>query len=117
MRTEDAFWKASKPGSAPATAPNLGIAMTDETEELPSIYVDQDSRSEVYEWSAPNGDGGTIIFPRGVEQWADDNEVSLVRINSKTGAVEYLSAIGSKWTDVTKSAKSSLRSVEAAADG
>lgn len=89
--------------------------MSDETENQP-IYVDQDSRSEVYEWSAPNGDGGTIIFPRGVEQWADDNEVAIVRINSRTGVVEYQKKLGTKWMDVTKPLKSSLQSVGEASE-
>lgn len=87
--------------------------MNDETEEttLPQFTIEQGSNSEVYEWSAPNGDGGFIIFPAGVEEWAAQNEVSLVRVSNRTGAVEYLREIGSKWTDVTKSTKSSLRSV------
>lgn len=87
--------------------------MQDETEETitPQFTIEQDSRSEVYEWSAPNGDGGFIIFPAGVEEWAAENEVSLVRVSNRTGAVEYLKEVGTKWVDVTRSVKSSLRSV------
>lgn len=88
--------------------------MSDETEkDIPEIEfeVNQDSRAETFDWSAPNGDGGFIIFPSGVEAWAEANGLSLVRVNGRNGNVEYLKELGAKWTDVTKSLKSSLCSI------
>jgi len=65
-------------------------------------YVPPDSRSEVYTWSHPNGKGGTIIFPRGVEQFADDNEVQVVRIAGDTGCIEILQKVGGSWRAVDR---------------
>lgn len=78
--------------------------MTDDTdEELPEIVFEQpDSRSEVFDWSSPNGDGGLVMFPRGVEQFADDNDVQLVRIAHRTGLVEVLQEVGGSWRAVDK---------------
>jgi hypothetical protein len=67
------------------------------------IGVDMpDSRSEWHDWSAPSGDNGTIIFPRGVEQFADDNDVQLVRISGKTGMIEVLQELGGSWRAVDR---------------
>lgn len=88
--------------------------MSDENEkELPEIEFDisSDSRAETFDWSAPNGDGGFIIFPAGVEAWAEANNISLVRVSGRTGAVEYLKELGSKWTAVDKPLKSSVRAI------
>jgi len=75
--------------------------------ELGEIGVDMpNSRSEWLDWSAPSGDNGTIIFPRGVEQFADDNDVQLVRISGKTGMIQILQEIGGQWRDVDKPLKS-----------
>lgn len=60
------------------------------------------NRSEVYTWSAPNGDNGMVIFPRGVEQFADDNDVQLVRIGGKSGLIEILQEIGGDWRAVDR---------------
>jgi len=83
--------------------------MTDDTEEgfdiggeLSCTVEPPDSRSEWHDWSAPSGDNGTIIFPRGVEQFADDNDVQLVRISGKTGMIEVLQELGSQWRAVDK---------------
>lgn len=83
--------------------------MTDDTEdedgaggELECTFEPPDFRGEYIEWSAPNGDGGTIIFPRGTEQFADDNDVQVIRVSSKTGAIEVLQELGASWHAVDK---------------
>lgn len=84
--------------------------MTEEAEEF-EIELDPSTMndSEVFDWSSPNGnDGGQVIFPHGVGKFAKDNNLSLVRISDKTGDVEYLERLGTRWKKVTTSPSTSL---------
>lgn len=85
--------------------------MSDDSEKEIELEIDADDlfSSEIFEWSSPNGnDGGQVIFPHGVGKFAKDNNVSLVRISDKTGDVEYLEKLGSRWKKVTTSPSVSL---------
>lgn len=94
--------------------------MSDEAEDK-EIELELDASdllaSEQFEWSSPNGnDGGCVIFPHGVGKFATVNNVALVRISDKTGDVEYLEKLGSRWKKVTTSPSTSLHAVEASTD-
>lgn len=70
--------------------------MSDDTEES------GEPRSEVFEWSAPSGKGGTYIFPKGVEAWAEANGVDLVHIDQTTGEVTVQHELGASFRKIDK---------------
>jgi hypothetical protein len=83
--------------------------MSDDTEtEVPEIEFDlsSESQAETFEWRHPSGnDGGLVIFPSGVEHWADTNGITLVRFSHKTGILEYQRELGTKFVAVDKAEK------------
>lgn len=72
-----------------------GTELTFEADQPPSA-------AEVYSWSAPNGSGGLWIFPSGVEAWALANDVGVLHIDSKTGAITVQHELGQALRPIDK---------------
>ena len=88
---------------------------SDDDTELVFEAEQPTSAAEVYSWAAPNGAGGLWIFPSGVEAWALANDVGVLHIDSKTGAITVQHELGQAMRAIDKADRpSSVRSIKPA---
>lgn len=81
--------------------------MTDETEteevwDDPDVEICAESRAEYVPWSAPSGKGGVFIFPTGIDQWAMDNAVQLIHVDTTAGVITVQTEMGEKFREIDK---------------
>jgi L-arabinose isomerase len=84
----------------------------DDNGPLEVTFEPEESRSEVYEWSNTAGKGGTYIFPRGVEEWAEANGIEVVHIDQTTGVVTVQHELGSPFRQIDKPLGGSVKSIK-----
>ncbi len=81
--------------------------MSDDTDDLPEVdcQVDGDGES-LADWHEYSGAGstlsGNIVFPFGIEAFANEVGAIAIRIPDKGGDIEILTELGRPWRQVDK---------------
>jgi hypothetical protein len=82
--------------------------MSDDTDDLPEvdIQVDMGDGESLADWHEYSGAGstlsGNIVFPFGIEAFANEVGAIAIRIPDKGGEIEILTELGRPWRQVDK---------------
>lgn len=82
--------------------------MSDETDDLPEVdcQVDGGDGESLADWHEYSGAGstlsGNIVFPFGIEAFANEVGAIAIRIPDKGGEIEILTELGRPWRQVDK---------------
>lgn len=80
--------------------------MSDDTDDLPEVDIQVDTGDSLADWHEYTGAGssqsGYVVFPFGIEAFANEVEAIAIRIADKGGEIEILTKLGSTWRQVDK---------------
>jgi hypothetical protein len=80
--------------------------MSDDTDDLPEVDCQVDTGDSLADWHEYSGAGstlsGNIVFPFGIEAFANEVGAIAIRIPDKGGDIEILTELGRPWRQVDK---------------